>query len=91
MRHNCVPAPWSIYKGMKKLPPATLLTLDSANTRQLHPVQYWSMVEEAEHGLAHPWEGSPVEMVEELDAELRRSIEAKLGRAPIPDVSIRCR
>ena len=27
-RHNCVPAPHSIYEGIFKLPPATVLTLD---------------------------------------------------------------
>src|SRR5687768_3108058 len=34
VRHNCVPAPYSIYKGVRKLPPGTVLTLDRAGDRK---------------------------------------------------------
>ena len=30
LRHNCVPAPYSIYAGVRKLPPASLLTISAA-------------------------------------------------------------
>ncbi len=42
-RHNYVPAPWSIYKGIKKLPAASVLSITPANDRQGSLRCYWDM------------------------------------------------
>ena len=53
LRHNCIPAPYSIYTDTRKLPPASLLTV-SATDFAASPISYWSMREIAEAGLANP-------------------------------------
>lgn len=78
LRHNCVPAPWSIYRGIRKLPPATVLTVNPTGSGNSQPEQYWSLAEVAKRGLAQPLLGSPQQVVEQLDAELRRSIGLRM-------------
>ncbi|MEJ6483217.1 hypothetical protein N0Y54_18165 [Nostoc punctiforme UO1] len=53
-----IPAPYSIYKDIYKLPPATLLSYGGA--RNVHPevVPYWSAREAAESGVSHLFTGS---------------------------------
>jgi asparagine synthase (glutamine-hydrolysing) len=77
LRHNCVPAPWSIYRGIRKLPPATVLTVNPSGSGDPQ-LAYWSMAEVAKRGLAQPLLGSPQQVVEQLDAELRRSIGLRM-------------
>src|SRR5215217_8734674 len=54
MRHGAVPAPYSIYKGVYKLPPGTILTLPSPLERRSSPASFWSTKEVAENGIAEP-------------------------------------
>jgi asparagine synthase (glutamine-hydrolysing) len=53
LRHNCIPAPYSIYSNTKKLPPASVLTV-SADDFNGTMQQYWSLREVAETGAANP-------------------------------------
>jgi asparagine synthase (glutamine-hydrolysing) len=50
LRHGYIPAPYSIYKGIYKLPPATLLTWNGTDTHPA-PIPYWSAKEAAEFGV----------------------------------------
>jgi asparagine synthase (glutamine-hydrolysing) len=43
LRHSCVPAPWSSYQGIRKLPPATVLTVNPSGSRVSQMARYWSM------------------------------------------------
>jgi asparagine synthase (glutamine-hydrolysing) len=72
MRHNYVPAPWSIYRGIHKLPPGTLLRVSATGTAE--PTAYWSARDSADAGLAHPFVGDDREAVDELERLLRQSI-----------------
>jgi len=80
MRHNYVPAPWSIYRGIRKLLPGTLLRIPAGlRPGELpEPLPYWSAVEVAEAGLLHPFEGSEAEAVEALDRLLRETLGDKM-------------
>lgn len=49
LRHNYIPAPYSIWKGISKLEPATVLTL-AENRPGARPVPYWSLSQVAEKG-----------------------------------------
>jgi asparagine synthase (glutamine-hydrolysing) len=79
LRHNCIPAPYSIYKDVFKLPPATILTL-SANfpDREMKPRPYWSSRAIAEEGTANPFTGSSNDAIEALDSLLRESIRLRM-------------
>lgn len=79
LRHKYVPAPRTIYRGIAKLPPATVLTLDGTRSGEPVPVPYWSLGEAAEHGLAEPIRETTPVVVDELasllgDAVARRMV-----------------
>jgi asparagine synthase (glutamine-hydrolysing) len=73
LRHNEIPAPYSIYKGLGKLPPATLLHIDHPG-RLGEPEPYWSLREVAELGQREPFTGSEVEATDALERHLDEAI-----------------
>jgi asparagine synthase (glutamine-hydrolysing) len=79
-RFNYVPEPHSIYRGVKKLPPGSMLTWEPGGG----PVRidrYWNMRDFAR---ATPRERDAVEAVEELDGLLRDAV----GRQMMADVPL---
>ncbi|MBD1903534.1 asparagine synthase (glutamine-hydrolyzing) [Trichocoleus sp. DQ-A3] len=77
MRHNYIPAPYSVYKGIYKLPPGTLLSWNGGATRS-PTVPYWSAKEVAESGIANPFTGSKSEAVEQLEALLQQAVHLRM-------------
>ena len=65
LRHNYIPAPYSIHQGIFKLQPGTWLELRSGQ-REATPQAYWSLAEVAERGMADPFTGSDSEAVDEV-------------------------
>jgi asparagine synthase (glutamine-hydrolysing) len=78
MRHNYVPTPYSIYKGVLKLPPGCILTIDTNRLDRPNPVIYWSARKVVEEGLEAPFTGSEDEAIERLDALLRDAIRLRM-------------
>ena len=77
LRHNFVPGPYSIYKGIRKLPPGYLMTYRSADgTHKLSP--YWSLRQSAEQGTANPFSGSPADMLAELGSLLLDAVRLRM-------------
>jgi len=71
--HGVVPAPHTILKGVKKLPPATLLTINPDGTR--HQETYWKLSvgpDTRDIGM------SPADWREELSEKLFRVIERRM-------------
>ena len=83
MRHNYVPAPLSIYRGISKLVPGNFLTVCEAS-REAQISTYWSGVEVARAGVANPVQLSPEEAVHELEALLMDAV----GRQMMADVPL---
>ena len=82
LRHNCVPAPHSIYTTVRKLPPATLLTV-STQDLACEPRTYWSARDAAEAGVRNVYPGSEDEAVDELDSLLRDAVKLRM-QADVP-------
>ena len=80
MRHNYIPAPYSIYQAIQKLMPGTLLHIPHTIQQGTlpTPVPYWNMKEVAEHGARNPIQLSDNEAIEKLDSLLRASIRNKM-------------
>ncbi|MGR6034779.1 MAG: asparagine synthase (glutamine-hydrolyzing) [Candidatus Nitrosoglobus sp.] len=94
MRHNYIPAPFSIYKGIYKLPPGCFLALSwkeltaagkifpkkgsAGNQFAPAPVAYWSAWEAVEKGYTAPFRGSDEEAITELEDQLREVIAGKM-------------
>jgi asparagine synthase (glutamine-hydrolysing) len=77
LRHNAIPAPYSIYKGVSKLLPGTLLTV-SLNPRSEVTSTYWSAVDAAVDGAAHPFDGDSDDGIRELDRLLRDAVRRQM-------------
>ncbi|HEY8434524.1 MAG TPA: asparagine synthase (glutamine-hydrolyzing), partial [Sphingomicrobium sp.] len=77
LRHNYIPAPCSIYRGIRKLPPGCVLSLGN---RSSEPVieRYWSGADVAEAGLAKPLELSDDEAVDMLEQRLGAAISGQM-------------
>lgn len=77
LRHNYVPAPYSIYQGIHKLPPGTFLRL-GVGQREVEPVAWWSLAEVAERGMANPFEGSEAEALDALEMHLGNAVRGQM-------------
>src|SRR6202035_4217274 len=51
-RHNCVPSPYTIYKGLAQLQPGSLVTVDEGSRpgTMPEPETYWSLRDTVEAG-----------------------------------------
>ena len=78
LRHNYVPAPYCIYKGVFKLPAATFITLRSNNPQSGRPIPYWSLLMAAENGLSKPFSGSMEEAADQLEFLLRDAVKLRM-------------
>jgi asparagine synthase (glutamine-hydrolysing) len=81
LRHNYIPAPHSIWKGVFKLEPAHHVTFDAAHGMGV-PRAYWSLDTVARAGVAHPLSDTP-ELVDAADAVLMRAIGLRM-EADVP-------
>lgn len=77
LRHNYIPAPYSIYQGIYKLPPATILTLHDT-TQLAQPKSYWSAKIAVEEGVNNPFLGSEIEAIQQLDHLLRDAVGLRM-------------
>jgi asparagine synthase (glutamine-hydrolysing) len=77
LRHNYIPAPYTIYEGIQKLPPGTVLTL-SLQEKEGRSRTYWSLPDVAVAGLANPLHGSREEIVGELETLLRSAVSQQM-------------
>jgi asparagine synthase (glutamine-hydrolysing) len=79
-RHNCVPAPYSIYSDSAKLPPSSILTIEEATAPGIipPPEPYWSLGDVAEAGASARQRSSVADATDELDATLRRSVALRM-------------
>lgn len=82
LRHCYIPAPYSIYKGIKKLLPGTYLQLPLIGEidvlRTLLPKAYWCLLEVAEQGIVTPFAGNDADAIAALDAQLKQSIALQM-------------
>lgn len=73
MRYSYIPAPWSIYRGVWKLTPGTLLSV-RRDARGGMPVAYWQARQIVEAGNADPFQGTPSDAVDELERLLSDAV-----------------
>lgn len=85
LRRNCVPAPYSIYRGVLKLPPGSLVTIRGTTSpgHLPEPVPYWSLLDVAERGAREPLGGPAESVLDELDVVLREAVSMRM-HADVP-------
>jgi len=83
LRYAYIPAPFSIYEGIAKLPPGTMLTLRDGAAEPVIE-EYWSGSAVAEAGIANPLRIGEQEAIDALEHQL----EAAIARQMIADVPL---
>jgi len=78
MQFGNVPAPQSIYTGISKLMPGTLLNVTLDPAKKCIPAPYWSLLEIARQGQRMPFLGSDAEALSELDSTLSAAVSSQL-------------
>lgn len=78
LRYNYVPAPYSIYKKIYKLPPGTYLALSTKSHPGSAPAPYWSLKEVAEQGIASPFLGTEEEALRQFETLLKDSVKMRM-------------
>lgn len=79
LRHNYIPAPHSIYRGIHKLQPGHYLSVElSGNESKETLHQYWSYEKVVQEGLANPFSGSSDQAVTHLESLIAQSINGQL-------------
>jgi asparagine synthase (glutamine-hydrolysing) len=76
MRHNCIPAPHSIYEGVYKLEPGCILTLPWKGEPRIE--KYWDARAVAKAGLADPLDLSNRELTDQLESLLLDSVRRRM-------------
>lgn len=82
LQRNCVPAPYSIYRNIQKLPPASWLTFQ-VDQFDNEPERYWSLQEAAEQGARNQFAGNEQEATDALDKLLRDAVKIRM-HADVP-------
>lgn len=75
--HGYIPAPHSVYEGIYKLEPGTVLKM-KAPFRQWEISAYWSMKEAAKKGQQNLFTGTEKEAADELERLLKASIAEQM-------------
>lgn len=79
LRHNCIPAPHTIYRHVAKLEPGQLATFDArARPEQAVVRPYWSARTVIEEARVRPMSGTDKDAADQLEAVLSDSVAARM-------------
>lgn len=82
MRHNYIPAPYSVFAGISKLTPGTILEVSTDGGTGSHH-RYWAMEAAIAKGKSAPFEGGPEAAVDALEQLLLDSVGRQM-QADVP-------
>lgn len=79
VRHNYVPAPYCIYRGVRKLEPGSILAVRAPDDpRRATETSYWSLAGVAEAGSAEPYRGDAQAAAVEFERLLADAVRMRM-------------
>ncbi|HWR97728.1 MAG TPA: asparagine synthase (glutamine-hydrolyzing) [Candidatus Methanoperedens sp.] len=81
LRYGCIPAPYSIHEGIRKVPPGSAVRFAAADLAAgvlPEPETYWSARAAAARGAAAPLAGTEAAILDELESLLAASVKSRL-------------
>lgn len=81
--HGYIPSPHTIYKGIYKMEAGSILEIAEPYA-EVKSRKYWDIMEVAQYGLAHRFQGTEADAADELERLLKQSI----GRQMVADVPV---
>lgn len=78
LRYNCVPTPRSIYRGVHKLLPGSVLTIAEPSGRDKEPTRFWSAGKVAEAGRDSAWGGDDRGAIDALEAAISEAVRLRM-------------
>ena len=79
LRYNAIPAPYSIYRGIQKLPAGHMVQICRGDgPAEALPQAYWALNEVVESGLENPFLGSDTEAVTALEHRIAQSVAGQM-------------
>ncbi len=79
LRHNYVPEPHCIYRGMRKLVPGTWLEIGESDAGHLPPPRtYWSLAQSIATARAAPFRGDDGTAIDAVEDALRASVRQRM-------------
>ncbi len=78
IRYGYIPAPHSIYQGIQKLSPGTIISFATEEAQTAQPVAYWDLQTVVKAGIENPFVGSDAEAIDRLDTLLRQTIRSQM-------------
>jgi asparagine synthase (glutamine-hydrolysing) len=78
IRYGYIPAPYSIYQGIQKLSPGTVISFPTEQAQTAQPIAYWDLQTVVKEGIENPFVGSDTEAIDRLDTLLRQTIQAQM-------------
>ena len=78
LRHNYIPAPYTVYDTVQKLEPGHMVTLDSKLQNAPVIEKFWSIEEVIQRGHAAPFTGTDEEMVDHLEELLSDAVKRRM-------------
>ena len=76
MRHNYIPAPHTIYRGVHKLEPGTILTLPWQGEPRIS--RFWNARTIARNGMLNPLDGNDADLAEQVEALLQDAVTRRM-------------
>jgi asparagine synthase (glutamine-hydrolysing) len=78
VRFGYIPAPYSIYRGIGKVAPGTVMTFRPRDGLLPSVTPFWSAITVARAGVARPTQKSDAELIDELDVLLKRAVSDQM-------------
>lgn len=79
LRHNYIPAPYTIYQGIEKLPAGQYVQIKKGQLRaDVQLKAYWQLNQSIERGLANPFSGTDTQATDLLEQTISQAVSGQM-------------